>query len=351
MRLFKAILLLMLIASIIPTVMVGWLSVSDTRELLVRDAQELAQEHVKQLRLKLGELLVRAHPARAGAGQQRFFSQAPTPAARPAGLGAHPAPRGAAPSPSSPRARSGSGPAGLRRERHSPHRGGRARGARPGAARGPHRRALLGGGAPGPPGHARCSPSPSRWETPSRATSPRTCPCGRPEADPGGAAGLQRLRLRGGSATATWWRAGPRSESRRMCPTAARWSTCSQQLAQAQSPDTEHFHVGNFGAGKDAHRRRLHAHAPAWTGASSPSSPWSQAYRQVESMEKRILLGLGGAILVALRAGGHLLAQPHPPAEELHRRGAGDGQGQVRRRGGRPARRTSWASWPRPSTT
>ena len=46
MRLFRAILLLMLVAAIIPTLMVGWLSVSHTRELLVRDAQELAQERV-----------------------------------------------------------------------------------------------------------------------------------------------------------------------------------------------------------------------------------------------------------------------------------------------------------------
>ncbi|MBF5044471.1 HD domain-containing protein [Aggregicoccus sp. 17bor-14] len=52
MRLFKAILLLMLVASIVPTVMVGWLSVHDTREILVRDAQELTQERVEQLRLK-----------------------------------------------------------------------------------------------------------------------------------------------------------------------------------------------------------------------------------------------------------------------------------------------------------
>ena len=52
MRLFKAILLLMLVASIVPTVMVGWLSVHDTRELIVRDAQELTQERVEQLRLK-----------------------------------------------------------------------------------------------------------------------------------------------------------------------------------------------------------------------------------------------------------------------------------------------------------
>ncbi|MBM7114395.1 HD domain-containing phosphohydrolase [[Archangium] primigenium] len=52
MRLFKTLLLLMLVASLVPTVMVGLLSVSDTRELLVRDAQEMAQERVKQLKLK-----------------------------------------------------------------------------------------------------------------------------------------------------------------------------------------------------------------------------------------------------------------------------------------------------------
>ncbi|RKI50928.1 phosphodiesterase, partial [Corallococcus sp. AB049A] len=57
MRLFKAILLLMLVVSIIPTLMVGWLSVSHTRELLIRDAQELAQERVKQLRLKAESFL------------------------------------------------------------------------------------------------------------------------------------------------------------------------------------------------------------------------------------------------------------------------------------------------------
>ncbi len=66
MRLFKTILLLMLVASIVPTVMVGWLSVSDTRELLVRDAQELAQERVKQLRLKTEGFL--AEPTRAVMG-------------------------------------------------------------------------------------------------------------------------------------------------------------------------------------------------------------------------------------------------------------------------------------------
>nr|WP_211194468.1 HD domain-containing phosphohydrolase [Pyxidicoccus fallax] len=47
----------MLVVSIVPTLMVGWLSVSHTRELLVRDAQELAQERVKQLRLKAEDFL------------------------------------------------------------------------------------------------------------------------------------------------------------------------------------------------------------------------------------------------------------------------------------------------------
>jgi HD-GYP domain-containing protein (c-di-GMP phosphodiesterase class II) len=74
-RLFKTILLLMLVASIVPTVMVGGLSVSDTRELLVRDTQELAQERVKQLKMKAENFL--AEPTRAVmlmARVPRFFS-------------------------------------------------------------------------------------------------------------------------------------------------------------------------------------------------------------------------------------------------------------------------------------
>ncbi len=63
MKLFKTLVLLMLVASIVPTAMVGLLSVSDTRELLVRDAQELAQERVKQLRLKTEDLI--AQPTQA----------------------------------------------------------------------------------------------------------------------------------------------------------------------------------------------------------------------------------------------------------------------------------------------
>src|SRR5688572_27176326 len=66
MKLFKTLLLLMLVASIIPTVMVGWLSASDTRELLVRDAQELAQARVEQIRLKTVQVV--EEPARAVMG-------------------------------------------------------------------------------------------------------------------------------------------------------------------------------------------------------------------------------------------------------------------------------------------
>ncbi|HLM44520.1 MAG TPA: cache domain-containing protein, partial [Myxococcaceae bacterium] len=76
MKLFKTILLLMLVTSLVPTVMVGLLSVSNTRELLVRDAQELAQERVKQLKLKSEGFL--AEPTRAVmglAGGPNFFAQ------------------------------------------------------------------------------------------------------------------------------------------------------------------------------------------------------------------------------------------------------------------------------------
>jgi HD-GYP domain-containing protein (c-di-GMP phosphodiesterase class II) len=69
MRLFKTLLLLMLVAGVVPTALVGWLSVRDTRELLIRDAQELAQERVKQLRLKTRAVL--DEPARAAVGLAR----------------------------------------------------------------------------------------------------------------------------------------------------------------------------------------------------------------------------------------------------------------------------------------
>jgi putative nucleotidyltransferase with HDIG domain len=77
LRLFKLILLLMLVASIVPTLMVGGISVSHTRELLIRNAQELAQERVKQLSLKAHHLL--DEPSRAAVNLARVpgFFQLP----------------------------------------------------------------------------------------------------------------------------------------------------------------------------------------------------------------------------------------------------------------------------------
>ncbi|HLL53548.1 MAG TPA: phosphodiesterase, partial [Myxococcaceae bacterium] len=66
MRLFKTILLLMLVAAIIPVSMVAVLSVSDSGEILVRSAQELTQERVKHISLKTRNLL--DEPLRAVAG-------------------------------------------------------------------------------------------------------------------------------------------------------------------------------------------------------------------------------------------------------------------------------------------
>jgi HD-GYP domain-containing protein (c-di-GMP phosphodiesterase class II) len=72
MRLFKAILLLMLVASVVPITMVGLLSASHTRELLVRDTQELSGERVRQLRLKTEAVL--GEPTRAVLGLARVPS-------------------------------------------------------------------------------------------------------------------------------------------------------------------------------------------------------------------------------------------------------------------------------------
>ncbi|HZA49933.1 MAG TPA: phosphodiesterase, partial [Myxococcaceae bacterium] len=75
MRLFKTLLLLMLVASVIPTALVAWLTVADTRELLTRDAQELAQERVKQLALKTRILLEEPTRAAMALGRVTSFLQ------------------------------------------------------------------------------------------------------------------------------------------------------------------------------------------------------------------------------------------------------------------------------------
>lgn len=70
MRLFKTILLLMLVASAVAIVIVGVVSISHTRELLIRDAQELAQERVKEISLKAHQLV--DEPSRAAVGLARI---------------------------------------------------------------------------------------------------------------------------------------------------------------------------------------------------------------------------------------------------------------------------------------
>ena len=80
MKLFKAIFLLMLVVGVVSTATVGLLVLSDTRELLTRDAQELSGERVKQLRLKTERIL--EEPVRAVLGLSRipgFFSLSENP--------------------------------------------------------------------------------------------------------------------------------------------------------------------------------------------------------------------------------------------------------------------------------
>ncbi len=75
MKLFKVIFLLMLAVGVVSTATVGLLVLSDTRELLTRDAQELSGERVKQLRLKTERAL--EEPVRAVLALSRtpgFFS-------------------------------------------------------------------------------------------------------------------------------------------------------------------------------------------------------------------------------------------------------------------------------------
>ena len=57
MRLFTAIFLLMLGVGLVSTGVVGLLVLSDTRELLTRDAQELSAERVRQVSLKATQAL------------------------------------------------------------------------------------------------------------------------------------------------------------------------------------------------------------------------------------------------------------------------------------------------------
>jgi hypothetical protein len=88
-RLFTAIFLLMLGVALVSTGLVGLLVLSDTRELLTRDAQELAAERVGQVSLKATAALdapVRAATALARVPGFLSLPQAEQRAPRAAGL-------------------------------------------------------------------------------------------------------------------------------------------------------------------------------------------------------------------------------------------------------------------------
>jgi HD-GYP domain-containing protein (c-di-GMP phosphodiesterase class II) len=291
-RLFKAILLLMLVASIIPTVMVGVLSVSHTRELLVRDAQELAQERVKQLRLKVEDFLSGPTRSVLGLASAAFFSQQPE------------------------QQRS------LLTSVLNQHREVLAI-----TAFGPDMKRL--------PGLQATDTLPSavaEHEARAQALLEGLSGVRYAEAPPGpqgvpaltmvfpvgdpvkgylaadiSLAGLQQMlqqervgssgffyvadrrgHLIGGGGAAL--DAGTDLSQR------APVAHLLQQLAQA--PDTEHFHVGNFGQGKEA-MVAAYTLTPEVDWAIVSEQPVLQAYHQVEVMEQRILLTLGAAILVA----------------------------------------------------
>jgi HD-GYP domain-containing protein (c-di-GMP phosphodiesterase class II) len=77
-RLLKITVLAVLVVSLIPTLMVGWLSVADTSQLLTQDAQELAKERVKLLRLRVERILEEpVHALTRVAQLPGFFDLAP----------------------------------------------------------------------------------------------------------------------------------------------------------------------------------------------------------------------------------------------------------------------------------
>ncbi len=298
MRLFKAILLLMLVASIIPTVMVGWLSVSHTRELLVRDAQELAQERVKQLRLKLENFLSEPSDAVVGLANSGFFTLPP----------------------SEQRALLGSVLTQHRevlaitifsptRERVPGLQAFAIHDMKPTAVaeHEARARALLEGGT-------RVQYSDVQWLTVQESRVPvltLAFPVGEPlkgyiAADVS-LAGIKELMLQEKVGSSGFFyvvdRHGHLVAGGAALPDGTDISQRGpvvhllQQLAH--SPDSEHFHVGNFGKGEDA-TVSAYTVLPEQDWAIVSEQPVVQAYHQVESMERRLLLVLGAAILVAL---------------------------------------------------
>ncbi|NTX08143.1 HD domain-containing protein [Myxococcus sp. CA051A] len=298
MRLFKAILLLMLVVSIVPTLMVGWLSVTHTRELLVRDAQELAQERVKQLRLKAEIFLGEPTEAVMGLARVPDFFGLPLEAQQ-----THLA------SVLSQRrevlALTVFGPDGKR----LPGLQAFSRHDVPPTALASHEergRALLEGGMEGP----RYSDVVATGGGGPVVTL--AFPVGEPvkgfitadlslaglrqmlEQERVGSTGFAYLSdhrghlvVGGGGVAALGGDVSQRSPVAHLL----------RQLAS--TPDAELFHVGNFGEGRDA-VVAAYTVLPETGWAIVSEQPVEHAYRQVETMERRILLGLGAAILVAL---------------------------------------------------
>lgn len=297
MRLFKAILLLMLVASIIPTVMVGWLSVSHTRELLVRDAQELAQEHVKQLRLKLGELLSEPTQPVLALANTAFFTRteveqrallasvliqrrevlaitvfSPQKERLP-GLQAFAVNDIPPTAVAEHEARALALLEGLTDVRYSEV-----------AHQGPQGLPVLTMAFPlGDPVKGYIAVDFSLTAIQKLILDERL-----------GSSGFFYVADRHGHVVA----GGPSLNGETDVSHRGPVAHLLQQIAETKSQDIEHFHVGNFGTGKEA-VVAAYTLMPGVDWGIVSEQPVVQAYRQVEAMEQRILMGLGAAILVA----------------------------------------------------
>lgn len=299
MRLFKAILLLMLVVGFVPTLMVGWLSVSHTRELLVRDAQELAQERVKQLQLKAEAYL--GEPTEAVLGlarvpgfftlpleaQQTHLASVLTQRREVLALTVFGADRKRLP-----------GLQAFSRHDVSPSAL---------AAHEERARALL-----EKLDGLRYSDAVAGPDGAEEPVVTLAFPVGEPvkgyvaadlsldglrrmlEQERVGSTGFVYVADRHGHLVAGGGGvAGLGGDVSRRQPVA-------HLLRQLERhADTETFHVGNFGEGRDA-VVAAYTLLPESGWAIVSEQPVEHAYRQVEAMERRILLGLGAAILVAL---------------------------------------------------
>jgi len=294
-RLFKAILLLMLVVGLVPTLMVGWLSVSQTRELLVRDAQELAQERVKQLQLKTEDFLGEPTDAVVGLARIPGFFTLPM----------------------------------VAQQTHLAAVLTQRREVLALTVFGPDRKRL-----PGLQAFSRHDVSPSALaghEERARQllegreglhysdvmTGPEggepvvtlAFPVGEPvkgyvAADLSLAGLRQMLEQERVGSTGFVYLADRRGHlvagGGGLGGDVSRRSPVAHLLRQLErNPDTKTFHVGNFGEGRDA-VVAAYTVLPEAGWAIFSEQPVEHAYRQVEAMERRVLLGLGGAILVAL---------------------------------------------------